>query len=142
MVTFEKEFSIERPLQEVFDYVSDPANDPQWRDAELAEWTSEAPYGVGSTQRSVGKILGRKIESSTEVTEWDPPKHFAFKSIGGPLPFEFRVSLEGVGEGTKLVVEGQAEAGGFFKLAEGLVARQFEKQLDNDFSSLKKVLES
>lgn len=32
MISFEKQLFINRPLQEVFDYVSNPANDAQWRD--------------------------------------------------------------------------------------------------------------
>lgn len=143
MVSFDKEITIERSLREVFDYVSDPANDVEWRtDIEVSEWTSEGPYGVGSTSRSVSKFLGRKMETVAEVTAWDPPKHFAFKSVGGPFPFEFSVTLEAQGDSTKASMHGQADVGGFFKLAEGLVAKQTQKQFDKEFEALKVLLES
>ena len=143
MVKFEKELTIDQPLQEVFDYVSDPANDVEWRtDIEVSEWTSEGPPAVGSLSRSVSKFLGRKMETTAEVTAWDPPNHFAFKSIGGPFPFEFDVSLEGQGNSTKVVFNGQADVGGFFKLAEGLVAKQTQKQFNREFDALKVLLES
>jgi hypothetical protein len=36
---------------------------------------------------------------------------------------------------------GQTEIAGFFKLAEGMAEKQFEKQMDEDAQTLKKVLE-
>ena len=36
----------------------------------------------------------------------------------------------------------QAELGGFFKLAEGLVGKQIEKQMETDSAKLKKLLEA
>ncbi len=57
--------TINRPQQDVFDYVSDPANDAHWQGStESSEWASQGPPGVGSTQDSVIKFLGRKIEST------------------------------------------------------------------------------
>jgi carbon monoxide dehydrogenase subunit G len=142
MKTFENSIFINRPQQEVFDYLSNPANDPQWRSgAESAEWTSEGPPGVGSTYRSVDKLLGRKIESTIEVTIWDPPNQFGLKAVGGPLPFEGTITLESQESGTRLTQTGHAEFGGFFKIAEGLVGKQIEKQAVADFDALKLVLE-
>ena len=57
MYTFEKSIFINRPPQEIFDFITNPANDAQWRSSSLsAEWTSEGPVGLGSTQRSVDKF--------------------------------------------------------------------------------------
>ena len=82
MITFEKTVHINRPLQEVFDFVSDPANDALYRSgAKSAEWSSEGPVGVGSTMRSVDKIMGRKVVATSEITIWDPPKKHGFKTI-------------------------------------------------------------
>jgi hypothetical protein len=36
---------------------------------------------------------------------------------------------------------GQAEMGGFFKIAEGLAGRQLEKQIEKDLAGLKRALE-
>ena len=142
MIKFEKSYYIDRPKQEVFDFVTDPANDTKWRDsASSAEWVSESPVGVGSTQRSVDKFLGRKLESTTEITAWDPPNKYGQKSLSGPVPMEFTITFESEGSGTQLTINGQVEFGGFFKMAEGLVGKQLEKQLDTDFNGLKRVLE-
>ena len=135
---------INRSQKEVFDYVSDPANDSQWQGGtELSRWTSEGPPGVGSTQQSVIKFLGRKIESTLEVTDWDPPNTNGFKVTKGPIPFEGVVRFVPSGENaTEVTIDIEAEPGGFFKLAEGLVGKQLEKQLDTDFNALKLFLEA
>jgi uncharacterized membrane protein len=143
MYTFEKNIFINLPQQELFDYVTDPANDKKWRKSSVSgEWTSEGPVGVGSTQHSVDKFLGRNIESDSEVTIWDPPNEYGWKSVGGPVPFELSIKFSTEGDGTQLNFSGQAELGGFFKLAEGMAGKQMEKQIDGDFNNLKDVLEA
>ena len=143
MINLENSVFINRPQQEVFDFLSNPANDARWQSStEVSEWTSEGPPGVGSTQRSVIRFLGRKIDSTIEVTIWDPPQQLGFKVVSGPLPFEGTVKLESKENGTQLTQTFQGEPGGFFKIAEGLVGKQVEKQIDTDFNALKLVLEA
>jgi carbon monoxide dehydrogenase subunit G len=143
MISFDNSLFINRPQQEVFDFLSNPANDAQWQSStEVSEWTSEGPPGVGSTQRSVIKFLGRKIDSTLEVTIWDPPQQFGFKVISGPVPFEGTVNLESKENGTQLTQTVQAEPGGFFKIAEGLVGKQIKKSVETDLDALKLVLEA
>ena len=142
MISFENSVFINRPQQEVFDFLADPANDANWQSGtEHAEWTSEGPHGVGSTQRSVGRLLGRKIDITIEITDWDPPKQVGFKTVSGPLTAEGTIKLESQENGTLLTQSGQAEFGGFFRIAEGLAAKQLEKQADTNFDALKLVLE-
>ena len=142
MFEFENTLFINRPPQEVFDFVIDPGNDPEWRSSAVSgEWTSEGPIGVGSAFRTVDKFLGRKIESTSEVTIWDPPNQFGSKSVGGSMPFEGTIRIESKENGTQLTLRGQAELGGFFKIAEGLAGKQIKKQLVADFDALKLLLE-
>ena len=97
---------------------------------------------MGSTKHGVGKVLGRKIESTNEITAWDPPNEYSYKSISGSFPFETTYKFESSENGTQLSVSAQLEIGGFFKIAEGLVGKQAQKQLDNDFDALKLLLEA
>jgi carbon monoxide dehydrogenase subunit G len=143
MVTYELDIFINRPPQEVWDFYTNPANHNKFSSmAESAEWISEKPHGVGSTYRGVGKALGRKIESTNEITSWDPPNKYGYKSIGGSIPFETTYTFESSENGTKLSVYAQLEIGGFFKIAEGLAGKQAKKQLDADFEALRLYLEA
>jgi carbon monoxide dehydrogenase subunit G len=143
MYKYESSVFIKRPPQEVFDYVSNPANDVKWRGGtQSAEWTSDGPPGVGSTIKVVTSMLGRKIEATAEVSAWNPPGLFTIKAVGGPVPFEGTIRLAAQGDGTLLTQTGQAEISGFFKLAEGLIGRQLDKQTEANNAALKLQLEA
>lgn len=77
-------------------------------------------HGVGSKQRDVIKFLGRRIESESEVTTWDPPNVVASK-VTKPFSGEFTVRFSEYGAGTEFTMRGQMEPGGLFRIAEGLV---------------------
>lgn len=143
MAAFEKEIVINRIQQDIWDYISDPSKLVEWQaSAESFEWTSEPPHGVGSTMLGVAKLLGRKVESKSEITVWDPPTRYGLKQIGGPIPFEATITIQPMANGTKLTVRGEMEIGGFFKIAEGLVLKQMQKEMDKDYNALKKLLEA
>jgi uncharacterized protein YndB with AHSA1/START domain len=134
---------INRPPQDVFNVITDPAKISLWQSmTESAEWSSNGSHGVGSTQRVVARFLGRKIESEIEVTAWEPPHRVDYKFVNGPYPAKASNTLEPQGEGTLLTAHSQGEMGSFFKLAEGLVANQLKKQLDANFETLKLLMES
>jgi carbon monoxide dehydrogenase subunit G len=142
MYKFEKSIMINRPQQEVFDYITDPAKSAEWQSGvSSGEWTSDGPPGVGSTFRTSARYLGRNMDSELEITHWDPPNRVSFKVASGPVPAEFTNTLEAQDDGTLMSLTAQAEFGGFFKLAEGLAGRQLEKQIDSDLSALKLLLE-
>jgi carbon monoxide dehydrogenase subunit G len=143
MFKFEKSITINRPQQEVFDFVTDLSNDSKWQSGIVSvERTSDGPIGAGSTWSSKLKFLGREMEAEIELTSYDSPNQSSVKSINGPVPFENTYKFESKGNGTQMTISGQAEIGGFFKMAEGLVGKQFEKQMDADGAALKKLLEA
>jgi uncharacterized protein YndB with AHSA1/START domain len=134
---------INRPPQDVFDAIIDPDKIALWQSmTESAEWTSNGSHGVGTKMKVVARFLGRKIESEIEITAWEPPHKVDYKFVNGPYPAQVTNTLESQGEGTLLTAQSQGEMGSFFKLAEGLVARQLEKQLDANNASLKLLMES
>ena len=142
MISFEQSIWINRTQQEVFDYISDPAKDPDWRESGVsAEWISDPPQGVGSTYRSVDKLMGRKIEGTREITVWEPPNRWGQKGRGGPMTFEFTATFEAQDNGTKIAFSVEAQSGGLFQIAENLFGKQMEKQLSTDLAGLKRVME-
>ena len=141
MIGFEKSFWASKSPQEVFDYLSDPTNDAEWRESSVAaEWTSDSPHGVGSTYKSVDKLLGRNIEAIQEITAWDSPNQFGFKGASGPMSFELTMTFEAQDNGTKATISVEAQSGGLFKMAENLFGKQMEKQFSTDMASLKRVM--
>ena len=143
MVKLEHDVAVERPVAEVFAYLSDPANVPAWQSGVVeARKEFEGPSVAGSRWREVRKFLGRRLESTVEVTEHEPDRAFSLRVVSGPVPFEVRHTLEPTNGGTRIKLVGQGEPGGFFKLAEPLVARQAKRTFEHDFATLRDILEA
>jgi uncharacterized protein YndB with AHSA1/START domain len=143
MATLELSTIINRPVEEVFAFVSNPENIPKWSSLSRGvTLTSAGPIGVGTTYRSVVAFLGRRIEGETELTEYEPNRSFAEKSQSGPFPIENRTTFERVDGGTRVNFTTVAESGGFFKLAEPLLVGMIKRQFEADFANVKDLLES
>ncbi len=134
---------INRPIGEVFAFLSNPENGPKWTSSSSeVKITSGGPIGVGTTYRSVRTALGQRLESETEVTEYKPNREYATKSISGPFPMESRVTFEQVEGGTRVTGTLVGEPGGFFKLAEPLLVRTIKRQFEADLANLKDLMEA
>ena len=133
---------INSPVAEAFAYVTEVANDEKWQDGVIeARRLSSGPMGVGSQAVFVREFLGRKVETKLEVTGYEPNNMCSIKMASGPLKFEMSQTYEPNGDGTKFSIGAQGEAGGFFKLAEGMVQKQMQSQLGADLQQVKKILE-
>ena len=135
---------VDRPIEEVFAFATEPENEPLWQSTSLeTEQTSGGPVGVGTTFRNTSKFLGRRIDSTYEVTENEPPRRQCVRATSGPIPgsgcYLFEPAEEG---GTRFTQRLEAEIGGFFRLAEPLVGRAIRRQMDVDMATLKDLLEA
>jgi carbon monoxide dehydrogenase subunit G len=143
MFSLEKSYHINKPAADVFAFMSDFANDAKWQvDLIRSEKTSDGPMGVGSTGIFAQKFMGKEMESQVQVTEFDPPKRMAMKTTSGPVQFSMDTSFEEMGGGTHLTIKIEGEAGGFFKVAEGMLKNEVAKSFDRDFGKLKEILEA
>jgi uncharacterized membrane protein len=143
MMKIEHSVVIERPIEEVFAFLNDAENNPTWQSSVLeAEKTSEGEIEKGTTYREVRKFLGQRIESTYEITEHEVNRKLGSKTTSGPIPVKLSTTFESVEGGTKVTVVGEAETGGFFKLAESAVSRLFAKTLEADFDGLKAMMEA
>jgi uncharacterized protein YndB with AHSA1/START domain len=143
MLRAEESVVVQRPIDEVFAYFTDPATLPEWQASALeAQLEGEGPMRAGSRAVETRKFLGRRMESTMEVLEYEPPRRFTIKASAGPVPFQVTSDLSEEDGDTlvRSVVEG--EPGGFFRLAEPLVVRAVERELRNNLATLKDVLEA
>lgn len=144
MIKIENSIVINRPVDEIFEFMANAENNPQWQSGtQEAVKTSEGPIGVGTTFTSVSRLLGKRLESVVEYTAYEPNKRVAGKVTSGPVPFQFETTFEPAAEGgTKVTGGGEGDVGGFFKLAEPLVARMLKRQFDANNANLKDLLEA
>ena len=133
---------IKRPVDDVFAYLTDPAKVPEWNPAVLqCREEPSGPVQVGSMLHMVSRILGRRFESTLEVTEFTPNKKFVYKS-NSPFPVEATYLAEPTAGGTRVTVESVAEPAGFFKLAEPVLGRIAKKQIQTNHNTIKELLEA
>jgi uncharacterized protein YndB with AHSA1/START domain len=134
---------ISRPVKQVFDFVSAPENDFQWQYGTLA--AARLPDGasrLGSFFRSIGHLLGHRVQGIFEVTEYEPNRKYAFRSISGPLHLQTCYTFEVASGSTKISIATQAHAANFLEMNERLVERKMKKQFKENLALLKDLLEA
>src|SRR5258708_1105458 len=88
MINVEASIIVSRPIEEVFAYVSDFRNAAQWQAGVVdVRQMPEGPVGKGTQIIFVRTFLGRKLEGTSEVVEYESPTKHTFQSTSGPLPF-------------------------------------------------------
>jgi carbon monoxide dehydrogenase subunit G len=125
---------------EVWDYMTDAANDPQWGEG-IIESRRDGELAVGSIRTFKSKFMGRELETVNECVECDPPHRLVEHATSGPIDLMQAIDIAEADGGTNITFSVEGEVGGFFKVAEGMVARQAQSTLDNSLSALKSVLD-
>jgi ligand-binding SRPBCC domain-containing protein len=142
---FEDTVVIDRPIDEVWAYLTDWFNTPRIGGyAALGiRQTSPGPTGVGSTLQSRNVILGFETRLNQTVTEWDPPHAFAVTIEGRPFrSLSQRGTLEAVGDGTRLIVSTDFELRPALKPLWPLMRPFVGRKLSAGSHGLKRLLES
>jgi hypothetical protein len=130
-------------MEEVFAFLADLENDVKWRREWIdAEKTSEGPLGVGTTFRLDAKFFGRLVEVEYEVTEYEPNRRTAYKTLSGPLSLTFWRTFENVDGGTQVTIRYEAEVNGLLKLAAPLIVMMGKRPLARELPELKEMMES
>lgn len=141
---FQKRIVIDgRTPDEVFGFISDPNNDPVWRDSTVSfEWLTEEREGVGSRFRATDRLLGLNISYEVEIIRWEPP-HIYGARAGGMAAVDFIATLTSEGDSSTAVeLNGHVEFNGILRLFGPLFGAQFTKQFGLEWDNLKQVLES
>ena len=142
MINVEKSIIIQRPIDEVFNYVSNLTHSAEWQSGltEVRKIT-EQPLGVGTQYALVRTFLGRKMEANNEITEFTPNVKVGFKTISGPIPLEASYQFEPAENGMKLTSKIEMQPKGFVSLAEPLISSSLQRDVEANLNVLKNMLE-
>jgi uncharacterized protein YndB with AHSA1/START domain len=144
MPEFHSSVTINQPREEVFAYLADPEKQTVWQSG-LVEFESDrkGQFEVGDRAKGTIKVAGRKVRWESEATEVQPPERVTFRSVEAPFQFEQSFTLVDRGGSTEVKHDGSAGSlGGFFgKLADVLVARMYQRDMDSNLANLKLILE-
>ena len=140
---FETSVRIERPIEAVFDYVSEPVNFPRWNSAvQSVQETSAGAEGVGATYRMERELPDGRAENDLEVVEVNRPSLFVIRTTSGHTPFQYRYVLADEEGGTLLQLAAEVELGGLAGALGPLASRVVKRGVDSNFADLKRILES
>src|SRR5260370_40040859 len=139
MIKLEISLHINRPVAEVFKYLNDPTKMPEWNPIIEEATASETPIKVGTRIRTRARMLGRKVEGTLQVVEYEHNKRVVQKN-DEPFPFKVTNTYQAENGGTRRVSAAEAELGGVFKLSEPIVARIAKKPAQAGVETAKELL--
>jgi uncharacterized protein YndB with AHSA1/START domain len=150
MAHIEGEIIIDRPVEAVFDFVSDERNEPRFNRQMLsAEMLTPEPIGSGSRFRAEMRMMGgRTVDMTVEFAEFDRPRLLGSttRSVirGSRRPAMLtsgHLRFEPVPDGTRMRWTWQVETPGRPKIFTPLIVRIGRRQEDRIWGALKRLLE-
>ena len=143
MIRFDLSTQIYRPLAQVFAFVATPENDFQWQYGTLSSaQRSEGEMGSGTLFRAVGHLMGQRVETTYEVTAFEPNKRYGFKAVSGPVGSYTLYTFEMSKDGTKVNLSMEINPRDVFNPKDVTVVKRFMKQYKENLTMLKSVLEA
>jgi len=95
--------SIPAPAGDLFAFLADPTNLPNWQTGILsAELTSQPPVGVGSKARVVRQLMGQRIVADLVMTAFEPDHRLVLESTVSGVAAVATLELAPRDDGTEL----------------------------------------
>ncbi len=142
MIDVARSITINRPVAEVFAYVSDLSNEPAWHtDVLEARQTSEGPIGIGTTFLIRVKPSMGVSEGLEEVIGFELNRKQVLRGEMGSMRPTITDLFEPADGRTKFTRRIQIEASGLMKLMLPLVRPMIGKSNTGFLANLKQVLE-
>ena len=144
MIELTIETHIERPVADVFAYVTDPQKLATWQTNTVSvTQEGDGPLRVGTRLREVHRGPGgRELASLVEVSELERERTFSLRMIEGALPIDARIAFEPSAGGTLLRFTAHGRPTGPLRFAQPLMRRMLRRQFAAHCATLKRVLEA
>lgn len=142
MPRVEESVHIDRPVSDVFAYMSDPDNQTTIQ-SNMIEFHADGPLAKGRRTHGVTRVAGRRIEWSAEVTEFEQDRRVEIRSIEAPMSFHITWLYEPEDDGTRLTFTQEiGSLGSFFgRLADPVVTKMYARDVRGNLDNLKTLLE-
>jgi len=137
------EILIDRPLEVVSAFSTDPANSAEWyANIDSVEWKTPQPLRVGSEVAFVARVLGRRLAYTYEIVELVAQERLVMRTAQGPFPMETIYTWSSVEGGrTHMTLRNRGEPAGFSKVVAPFIAIAMRRANRKDLARLKSILE-
>jgi uncharacterized protein YndB with AHSA1/START domain len=125
MITFEGTTVVHAPIEDVFAFVSNPANIPSYQDKVVsAQITSHGPVGKGTQFEETVQMGPGKMHVTCSIVAYEPARRVAFAARSNMVHCDAEYAFEATPEGTRVRITGAASLQGWRKLLEPLMRGQ------------------
>ena len=138
MATVETSISINKPVETVFDFLTNLQNQKALN-ASITDVVYSGKVGVGTRYKIKGTVMGRTFESENEIVAIEPNQKFSVKTLAAPPASDVTnvYTLEKEGSGTKLHLSMDAV---IYPGTENMVMPQLRAGLDTALAAMKKAM--
>ncbi len=135
---------IYRPVEEVWRFVSDPSNTPQWYQGTLeVKRISEGPLVVGTTFEAVAHYRGRSLVLGSRCTVLNQNNEVAWEFISGPTKGSKDTwRMEPMDEkSTRLTRVFDLSVSGSWRVIQPIIVRGTKRAHEAEIHNVKRILE-
>lgn len=137
------EITIDRSIEDVFDFVADGRNEPGYNPNMLrVEQITAGPIGMGTRFRAVSLSMGRSVDMVNEIVAYDRPRHFEMLTTMRAMTIRGRLDFESGDNGTRMRWSWQITPHGLYRLMGPLIGLIGNRQERRIWTGLKRLLES
>lgn len=141
MTSFQNQVEISRPIEDVWSYLADLENVPEWNYAiQRTVKITPGPIRTGSEFRQI-RNLPRSSEETIRITRLESPDALEVSGTLGPFQARLVYSLAATETGTTLVNRIFLTAGGPARILARLATSRIRRAVARNLKVLKEILE-
>jgi len=142
MAEVKGEIVIERPVEEVFDFVANQENEPRYNpQMRVARKASEGPIGVGTAFHAEMAGRRRVVPMTIRVTEFTRPHRIREQVEMESMDLTGGLAFEALDGGTRMRWQWDLRPHGFLRFMGPIVATMGRRQERRIWTGLKELLE-
>lgn len=141
MPKIEREVTVHKSLDQVWDYLTDFTNTEEWDPPTVTTDRVSGDGSVGTVYKNVSKALGKEVEATYTVVEVEPKRLFRLRGEASSMQLLDTITFE-EGAGTVTVrYTAEFDPQGVAKLLEPLMPLGLKKLGDDAAKSMQAALE-
>lgn len=137
----ERTFTLPRPVEEVFAFLSDFENTEHWDPGTVETTRVSGDGGMGTRYANRSRFMGRTVDLEYETVGYDPPMFFACKGVNGRTTATDVMTFTPDGGGTQVQYRAQFDFPfPLHQLAPLVLRRPLDRIADETVAQIKRAL--